>query len=518
MRRGILGSIAAVAAGAGSAWGQPPAPAGDPPAPAAVAPAGDVVPAQGPGGLPPGFAGFGRPAAPAPVIMPPLAVGPPGDPQGFGPAAGVGPPPGPQYPNPGPYTAPLYQPAPGGAPGGGSASGSAPHFWMTTEYLLLFSRSQPSRFPLLTTSAPNDNGLLGRASTLVLAGGEDLSYNPISGMRITAGFFGDANRRYGFEATGFVTEQRSDITDIVSSPSGIPTLARPFIDSQNPRGTTSLVVANTGFASGRVVVDTSSQVFSIEANGVVNLYRSEPGCRTSWSLDFLAGYRFFQLDEDLSINSATNLNIAATTTPTFAIGPGGIITQTGVSVTPGSVRAAGLVVATPGTITVTDDYRVVNRFNGGQVGLRGEVRHGMFTFGAIGKFAVGHMNQRLEINGLTTINDTTRAQTGSAFGGVFANASNIGRYNHDEISVIPEVNLNVGLNVSRGLTAFLGYNFLYATNVARPGSQINPTVNTATVPFSPNFGAGNRTGVPQTLFQQDEYYLMGVNFGMMLRY
>ena len=96
MRKGLLGSIAALAAGAGSAWGQP--------APAPVAPAGgapavraaDVVPASGWG--------------PAPVIMPPVTVGPPGDPLGLGPTAGLGPPPGPMYPPPGPYGAPQFQP------------------------------------------------------------------------------------------------------------------------------------------------------------------------------------------------------------------------------------------------------------------------------------------------------------------------------------------------------------------------------------------------------------------------
>ena len=135
------------------------------------------------------------------------------------------------------------------------------------------------------------------------------------------------------------------------------------------------------------------------------------------------------------------------------------------------------------------------------------------------------MNQRLEINGASGYTDlahpnpnTFGISTGSAYGGLLANASNIGRYNHDEFAFIPEININIGLNVTRGLTAYLGYNFLYINNIARAADQINPIVNTATVPFSPNYGALNRPIVPRQIFAQDEFWLMGVNFGMMMRY
>ncbi|HJZ56645.1 MAG TPA: BBP7 family outer membrane beta-barrel protein, partial [Gemmataceae bacterium] len=209
MRKGILGSIAALAVGAGTAWGQKPAAPVDPPPPAALGPAAvdpGVIPANGPL-LPPGLAGLAR-TGPAPVIMPPIAVGPPGDPQGLGPVGGYGPPPGPMYPPPGPYAAPLWQPAaPGPGAGGGAAAGTpgaAPHVWTTFDYLLYFAKAQPIRFPLVTTSAPSDAGLLGRPSTLVIAGQDDLSYNPLSGFRITSGFFGDCDRRFGFEGSGFL--------------------------------------------------------------------------------------------------------------------------------------------------------------------------------------------------------------------------------------------------------------------------------------------------------------------------
>jgi hypothetical protein len=522
MRKGLLGSIAALAAGAGTAWGQtPPAAAGDPPAPAAVAPA-EVIRVQGTGPAAPG--GLFAPSQPNPVIMPPLGFGPPGgDVQGLGPVGGFGPPPGPMYPNPGPYGAPLFQPGPP-APGNGGGYGQAPHWWTSIDYLMYFAKGQPANFPLLTTSAPTDNGLIGRASTLVLAGNQDLSYNPISGFRVNAGFFGDADRRWGFEASATVLEHKANVTDI-SSGVNIPTLARPYIDSANVRAINSQVIANTTLGSGRAVIGTTNQTYWIDGTGIVNLFRSEPGSKCAISLDFLAGYRYLEIDETLDINTSTQLNRTGTITPVFAVGPFGVLTQVGTTVTPIPVPVAGTTVSTPATIVVQDAFHVVNRFNGGVVGFRGEARYGMFTTSTTMKFSFGNMNQRLEINGSTGYSDLSKPNPltggpniGSAYGGLYANASNIGRYNNDEFAFMPEINLNVGLNVTRGLTAYLGYNFLWINNIARPADSMNAIVNTATVPFSPNYGNNSRPVVPRQIFAQDEFWIMGVNFGLMMRY
>lgn len=513
MRRGFLRSIAAVAAGAGGALGCGPLVAAEPPPPAAVAPAGDVIPVNGPV-LPPGLAAVG----PAPALMPPLAPGPQGDPQGLGPAAGFGPPPGPMYPNPGPYAAPTWQPAPPGAGAAGSA-GVAPHVWTRLEYLLWFTTNQPNRYPLLTTSAPNDRGLLGRSSTLILAGGGDLNYGTLSGFRISSGFFGDADRRYGFEATGFLVPEQAYKVDVVTSPTGIPVLARPFINSANPGGTDTQVVASPNFAQARAVVESTTSPWSIEANGVLNLFRSEPGCKTLWSIDALAGYRFFELDEVLQVQTTSRLAIPDVQVPIFATGPFGILTQIGTRTVQVPVPVAGVNVVTPADIRVTDRIAVTNRFHGGNFGLRTEVRHGMWSVTATGKIGVGNMESRVDVSGQTEFRDTVRGLSGSAYGGLLANAGNIGRYQTDEFVVIPEGTINLGVALTRSLTGFIGYNYLYVSDVVRPGTVVGPVVNTATVPFGAAYGsAGRPAGSRAVITQQDDYWLHGVNFGFQLRY
>ncbi|HSQ55907.1 MAG TPA: BBP7 family outer membrane beta-barrel protein, partial [Gemmata sp.] len=301
MRRGFLGSIAALAAGACAAYGQAPMPmepAGFPPA--TVSRAGEVIPAQGP----------------APTLMPPVTFGPPSDPLGLGPTAGLGPPPGPMYPPPGPYGAPLYQPAPpgsgmGGAGGYGGPGGmpgmngedcgpgmggygyGAPKWWFGGNYMLTFVTPQPIHYPILTTSAPNQLGLLGASSTLQLINSDDIRYSAFSGFQLNGGFYGDDDRRFGFYVSALYTEftryarTYSSVPGFGLSPADIPLLARPFIDSTT--GPTSLVLANTNIGAGTFSLLTHTGTWGIDPGAMWNLYRSGPGAKWQTSADFLAG-------------------------------------------------------------------------------------------------------------------------------------------------------------------------------------------------------------------------------------
>jgi len=528
MRKGFLGSIAALAAGAGAAWGQSPmpvAPAGGPPA--AIGQAGDILPVQGPN----------------PVLMPPLAVGPPGDPQGLGPTASFGPPPGPMYPPPGPYTAPLYQPAPADGVGG-SGYGKAPCMWFRGEYLLLFGDSQNVGFPLLTTSSPNQNGVLGLPTTTALIGGGSINYGGISGFRLGGGFFGDADRRFGFDFSSLYAQptQYSKTFDANSGSAGaggvdsggfsgvlvgagIPLLARPFIDTTN--GNTSLVVVapnlpgtvpgGNALAVGKANVSTRTSLFSADPSAIWNLYRSEPGRRLSVSVDLLAGYKYLQFNEEFVINSQTLLR-GVTPVTTFTTGPFGVPVVTGITLVPTPVGVGGVNTASPSTIDIADRFVTTNRFNGGNFGFHADVRYGMFTLSARGMVGIGDIHQTLRIRGVTSFQNTDNGRSGFAYAGLYANASNVGTYTHDEFTIIPDLNLTMGINLTRSLSMYVGYNVLYINRVLRPGNQLNPVIDASTVPFSTSYG--NLGAIPGTLkpLIQDDYLLQGVSFGFGFKY
>ena len=106
----------------------------------------------------------------------------------------------------------------------------------------------------------------------------------------------------------------------------------------------------------------------------------------------------------------------------------------------------------------------------------------------------------------------------ASYGGLYANASNYGFYDNDEFVIIPEMTFNVGVNLTKSITFFAGYNFMWISQVARPANQITPVIDSTTVPFSPNFGGFGDPPGTASLFQQDEFWLQGVNFGISIQY
>jgi hypothetical protein len=512
MRRGILASVVALVSGAATAWGQAP--------PAPIAVAGGVQPAV--------MAGEVKQAeGQSPILMPPVTVGPPTDPLGLGPTGGLGPPPGPMYPMPGPYAEPLFQPAPPAGDGAGGYGG-VPRWEFWGAYNLWFNKAQQVPIPLLTTGAPSQGGVLGASSTLVLAGNGSIGYNALNGMTLWGDFWGDADRRFGMAIDGFYSENKTISSKFAMTGNGpggigsadIPILARPFIDSTF--GPTSLVLGgpNTGISSA--VVSTSSQTWSIEASAMFNLFRTAPDQKWFMSTDLLVGYNFTELRETLAVSSVTNIN-GSTSSPIFSINPAtGFPIQSGLLVTPVSVPVGGVSVTSPGQIAITDRFTTSNLFNGTTVGIRNEFRYGMFSVETIGKIAMGDMQQNVEISGFTYVQNMTTVDRvgslGTAYGGLLANNSNIGRFSHNDFAVIPEATINFGVNITRSLSLFVGYNYLYMNHIVRPGDQINPTVNTSGVPLSGNYGLNGTTPVPHINFNYTDYWLMGANFGMSFKY
>ena len=288
MRRKLLGTIAAVAAGAGAAWGQ------TPPPPVPVGPAGPPAVEVAPGpmpGMPPGAVDPGMmfPGGPVPGMAGPGPIGGPG---GYG-----------------LHGEPQWQP-PFTKKGDVTnySSRIAPLWWVDAEYLMWFSSSVPARFPFVTTSAPAAGGQLGNTSTTILHSTTDLGYGLLSGFRVTAGYFKDDERRLGWYASGFLTGQKSNDYLAASDPTGQPLLARPFVNAATAT-TDVLLVSFPTFAAGSVEVKATSQSWGAEGGPIINLFRSCPddcsggGCL--WNINLLTGFRFLQVHETFDVQQFT---------------------------------------------------------------------------------------------------------------------------------------------------------------------------------------------------------------------
>jgi hypothetical protein len=406
----------------------------------------------------------------------------------------------PMWPVPGPYMQQTWQrpPAQGGLFGslGGSPT-NAPTLWFDGQYLLMFPKSMPLGFPLVTTGAPAGLGVLGQANTVPLHGAGDLSLGAASGFRLTGGFFRPSDRRIGLEVSGLYVAPTSNDFFGRSAANGVPVIGRPYFNTATGANA-ALLVAFPNFVSGSVLSRATSEFWGIDASGLWAVYRSAPDGMLPMAFNLLGGFRFASLDESLHVSQQSTL-LGNNTAP-----------------------YAGITVGAPTSIEVHDRFTTSNRFYGGQLGFQWQVTAGRWFGGVSAKVGLGMIHQEVRIDGASgaanpaTQNPNTLASV--AVGGLFANASNIGVYRDDRFGILTDVNGTLGYNVTKFLTLTAGYNFIHMNSVARPTNQFNGRVDPALVPTSASFGG--RTVAPNTPFQiqRTDYWLHGLNFGFIARY
>lgn len=294
-------------------------------------------------------------------------------------------------------------------------------------------RDMPAPVPLVT------NLVAGAPATQTYLGGKDVSVGATGGLRLTASYA--LSSPASVEGNFFFIPYRSTTNSVSSSGRpGSVDLIVPYLDANTNRENG----AEISFApvySGSAQEEYKVGLLGAELNGAWALSPSAP-----WTVDALGGFRYLRLRETYTF---------ATSSPFLAPVP-------------------------PGVWNTTDEFRTTNNFYGLQAGLRARYDQGAFFGTGAVKVALGAMMQSVDISGgLTTDEFSTSGAAQSFPGGYFALPSNIGSYSRSTFAVVPEVAFNVGYRINSAASIFLGYSFLYASNVVRPGNQIDRTVNTA---------------------------------------
>src|SRR5262249_51425182 len=168
-------------------------------------------------------------------------------------------------------------------------------------------------------------------------------------------------------------------------------------------------------------------------------------------------------------------------------------------------------------VSLQDEFRTINSFYGGQIGLKAGAQFALLTIDFSGKIALGQMHQAADVSGSTHVLRKDGLRT-IFQGGLFALASNSGQHNEDELAFIPDVSLNVGLQLTRHLKLYVGYSFLWISTVARAGEQLDPVINVTQFPI--RGGAGPLVGPARPAFTVDgnDFWAQGINIGLELTY
>ncbi len=438
-------------------------------------------------GLALGQAAPGPGVPPAPLPPAPMAAPLPPPPGG---------PPVPVLPGPGPEGPPPVAAGPWVEGPGLPVSNS--RVFVNLEYLHWWFKDSPLPLPLVTTTTDlNSQPLagIGQDATSVLVGNRGLDTGSHEGARFTGGFWFDNRQMLGVEGGYFFLASHTNTRAASSSGlDGSPVLAVPFFDA-DAGAESSFPLANPGSLAGSAFLSLTSRMQGAEINGVVEtLSGGLVRCQV------LVGFRFLELRENLSFATAS-LGIQD---PTVAGSNNGQVLYT------------------------RDQFDNLNRFFGGQVGTRFEVVRGNLSLNAWGKVALGNMYQVATVNGSATTNFFNAPAGGPFTGvptqdfpgaGIFAQASNIGRTTANQLTVVPELNVSLGYQLTRGVRAFIGYDFLYVSSVIRPGNQIDRSINVSQTLQSAIAGNTPTAGtLPAINLAASDFWAQGINFGIEWNY
>jgi hypothetical protein len=360
---------------------------------------------------------------------------------------------------------------------GESPGAPGERFYARAEYLLWWFK-EPRVPVLVTTGPPESGGILGMPGTQILFGGGTVDEETRSGARFTAGYWLDDCQRCGVEGSFFFIGDRT--ARFLATSDQFPVLARPFFNL-NQGLEFSQITAGPGLSTGRLTVNLPSRLWGAEGN-----VRHAWCCGCDYRVDWLAGFRYLHLDESLDI---TEFIQALPTAPAFA----------------------------NDQIFVNDHFATKNQFYGGQLGLDAEIRRGRWFLEALGKIALGDTHQVVDINGSQLI-VPPNGPAQSFQGGLLALSSNIGHHTRDRFAVVPEININIGYQLTDHVRAFIGYDFLYWSNVVRPGDQIDRGLDVTRIPNFPVQVPPLSTPRPAVLFKETDFWAQGINFGLEVRY
>lgn len=364
------------------------------------------------------------------------------------------------------------------------------HGWVHAEYLNWWQRGM-NLPPLLAQSRAGtlagDTGVLGLNTTSVIVGGNDVLTDSQSGGRIRFGWWFANSPTLGIEGEyfGLGTMEQT----FLNQSAGQELLGRPFFNTTIGENDSELVSFD-GIVGGSFRTDVRSSV-----DGAAVRFRKSlccgSGCSYSWlacgavptqsRIDATLGWRYMQLGESLVMQESIDSQLTSE----------------------------------PGSFEISDQFHTRNQFNGVEMGVIWQGRRGYWTLDGIMRVSVGNILQKVAIAGSTII--TQPGQTTETYEtGFLAQRSNIGEYSREVFGVLPEWNATLGYQLTPRLRATLGYNFMFLSNVIRPGDQIDLDINENLL--APEQPLGDQAARPVFDFVETDYWLQGINIGAEYRW
>jgi hypothetical protein len=386
---------------------------------------------------------------------------------------------------------------------------TALRFYGGFEYLNWWVKGAPLSVPLVSTGPieTTHHGLLGppaenAADSTVLygashppaQGGNDVqNFSGAPGVKLTAGYWIDEQRRFAVEASAFYLATQSAGFTATGDANGNPVLGIPVHNSVTYNIGTMLIFPGedslpfslpdnpfraraNGIITGGINIRNTETFWGSDLKGAVSLYRD-----ATWELSGLAGFRYLNLSEGFNLTT----DIVGVTGPYAG--------QSGVA---------------------HDGFKTANQFYGATFGLRGAVHFGRWFAELTAQIAPGVSQQMVDVTG-----GYTSVNFGPSSGGpegVFAQPANEGRRSASRFAFATDSQLKVGYNVSPNVRLTLAYEHIYDSSVVRPTDQIDRNVpkGQTFLQAAPTIS----TTSPAKLFNTTSFYAQGLNAGVEFRF
>lgn len=346
----------------------------------------------------------------------------------------------------------------------------------------------PMETPPLVTTSPtgtpqNQAAFVGGNETRVLFGGE-INDEFRSGVRVSGGWYVDPSRYWAIGGDYYQLFDEGESYSGSTSTNAI--LGRPFFDIVAGRETAQLI-SFPALVTGDISVDTETQFRSfgihiqadaLNAPGAITQIAND--CGREPRLDWLVGYRYVGLNDEIRINE----NLRSLTN------------------------------VAQGTVNLRESFETENDFQGIELGVIREVPMGRFWFETTSRIALGTNAQKVRINGTTQLVEAGVPETFT--GGLLAQRSNIGIYERDEFTVVPELGATLGFHVTPRFSLTVGYTLVYFSNVVRAGDQIDRDLNRGLIPIESDPLTGPLR--PQFIFRQTDFFAQGITAGADFRF
>jgi hypothetical protein len=359
--------------------------------------------------------------------------------------------------------------------------------WLRADYLMWWT-SGMNLPPLVTT------GTTTNPTATVLFGNDIVNDGGRSGFRTTLGFWLDCCHTWDVEFDYLGLGGQSANFNQFSA--GDPILTRPFFNMLTNQADAE-IVAFPGTASGSISVTAKDYFQSAGVSASYNLCSCDSCCDSCNSCcdpcaaccvpmlhccrtDLLVGFRYYNLSDSVLINE-----------------------------TPQSTNPFAM-------YNINDNFSARNDFYGSEIGLRTKIYRQRWSLEILTKLAMGDTHQTVNISGQTI--KTTADGTTAYDAGVFALNTNSGTFQQDVFTLIPQLGLELGYQLSCHWRAYLGYNILFWGSVWRSGDQIDLQIDPRNIPSNPAFQPTTALPFPQFPGLATSFWAQGINVGLERRF